>query len=166
MRNQERITLCQKHLLGIQAMKLKITWRKRLRRRSARVRRRMVEAVQVHKQNHSGNKIIHPCENMSSVQPFPLWGGGCKMHLERREIRLRMISSQNICQIYCSQKVESIQWRCKMAEESHFLHRVTMDFLYSFCCTLENPSTGTVESFNVVDANFRGLWIFCFFVGM
>lgn len=58
MRNQERITLCQKHLLGIQAMKLKITWRKRLRQRSARVRRRKVEAVQVHKQNHSGNKII------------------------------------------------------------------------------------------------------------
>lgn len=60
-------------------------------------------------------------------QPFPLWGGGCKMHLERREIRLRMISSQNICQIDCSYKVESIhwQWKCKLAE---FLHRVTVDF--------------------------------------
>lgn len=68
MRNQERITLCQKHLLGIQAMTLKITWRKCLRRRSARERQRMVEAVQVHKQNHSENKIIHPCKNMSCVR--------------------------------------------------------------------------------------------------
>lgn len=64
---------------------------------------------------------------MNNQATFPTLGrgGGGKMHLERREIRLRMISSQNICQIDCSYKVESIHWKCKLAE---FLHRVTVDF--------------------------------------
>lgn len=65
---------------------------------------------------------------MNNQATCPTLGrGGGKMHLERREIRLRMISSQNICQIDCSYKVESIhwQWNCKLAE---FLHGVTVDF--------------------------------------
>lgn len=66
----------------------------------------------------------------SNLSHFPGLGGGGKMHLERREVRLRMISIQNMCQIDYSHKVESIQWRCKIAEESNFLHGVTMDFLF------------------------------------